>query len=620
VDQRAFFKDVNAHGRQGRPDAALKILREALSRGRLDAEGVDKAGRLCPNLFAAAGVKPAARVLVLGQCTTTWLVSAVTATAWGHGVPLHVVDGAYDNIMQELLATDASAGYDVVVLVPWNKRLLSGTATDDRAVRLEDETTFWRNAWTLITDRRSSRILQVGFDYIAPGPFGHLLSARGHGDVALVRAANESLRGTLPPGALFLDLEQVSGEVGRLRFYDPRRYHWTKQPFSDDGVVRLAAHLVAGVRALVSGPRKVLVLDLDNTVWGGVVGETGPLGITLGEGPDGEAFTAFQKHVKGLAARGIVLAVASKNNDADAREPFEKNPNMVLTLDDIAHFEANWDPKAGSLRRIAETLQLGLDSLVFFDDNAAEREHIRQALPQVAVVDVPEEPAEYVRALDAALWFEAVDITSEDRQRASLYQTERKRRDAEQAFDSLDGYLQSLEMRADIRRIDQVDLDRVVQLIGKTNQFNLTTRRHSAAKVTQMLADSRAIGLSLRLTDRFGDHGLVSVMLAVPGEEVDALEIDTWLMSCRVISRTVEQSFFNAMVDEARARGINRLVGTYAPTPKNALVSNLYDRLGFSRRESTVDGRVMYEFVLDARTPAVTFVQSNALVAEGSAQ
>ena len=618
MDQRAFFKDVSSHSRQGRPEEALRLLRGALARAELDAEGVDKAGRLCPTLLTAAGVEPAARVLVLGQCTTTWVVNALTAESWGQGAPLQVSEGQYDNVMQELLTADPNGGVDVVVLVPWNQRLRSTGSSGDRAARIEDEVRFWRNAWALVTERLAARIVQVGFDYMTPGPFGYSLAARGHGDVALVRAANDALRAALPPGALFVDLEQVSGELGRQRFYDARRYHWTKQPFSDEGVVRLGQHVCAAIRAGLTGSKKVLVLDLDNTLWGGVVGETGALGVTLGEGADGESFTAFQQHVKGLAARGIVLAVASKNNDADAREPFEKNPHMVLSLDDIAHFEAHWEPKAVSLRRIAETLQLGLDSLVFFDDNPAEREHIRQALPQVAVVEVPAEPADYVRALDASLWFEAGDITSEDRQRSAQYQSERKRRDAEQSFDSLDGYLQSLDMRADIRAIDEVDLDRVVQLIGKTNQFNLTTRRHSTSKVTQMLADSRAIGLTLRLTDRFGDHGLVSVMLATPGDEIDALEIDTWLMSCRVISRTVEQGFFNALVDEARARGVRRLTGTYAPTAKNGLVKDLYDRLGFTRAAVDADGCVSYEFAIDGSTPAVSFIRTKALVVEAA--
>ena len=272
----------------------------------------------------------------------------------------------------------------------------------------------------------------------------------------------------------------VSGEFGRASFYDQRRYYWTKQPFSEAGTLHLTGHLWAGVRALTTGPKKVLVLDLDNTLWGGVVGETGPLGIGLGDSPEGEAYLAFQKHVKDLTRRGIVLAVASKNNPADAREPFETNLDMALKLDDIAAFEACWEPKGATIQRIARTLNLGLDSFVFFDDNPAEREQVRQALPEVEVVDVPEDPAEYVRVLQAGLWFETVGLIDADWRPASeQYAVERKRRELQETSGSLDDYLRSLEMVAEVKAIDEADLQRVVQLPGKTNQFNLTTRRHT---------------------------------------------------------------------------------------------------------------------------------------------
>jgi len=440
---------------------------------------------------------------------------------------------------------------------------------------------------------------------------GYSLNAKGQGDVALVRMVNQELQNALPAGALFVDLDQIAGQYGRGRFYDPRRYYWTKQPFSEEGTVRLAEHLSAGVRALMTGPKKVLVLDLDNTLWGGVVGETGPLGITIGDGPDGEAFSCFQKHIKRLSERGVVLAVCSKNNEADAREPFEKNSNMVLSLDDFAQFEATWDPKAISVRRIGKTLQLGLDSFVFVDDNPAEREHIRQALPEVSVVELPEDPAEFIQALDDGLWFETIELTDEDRVRAAQYLTERRRRDTEVMFESLDAYLTSLGMVADVRPIDGADLDRVVQLMGKTNQFNLTTRRHGLAQLRQMLDAPGTIGYTLRVADRFGDHGLVSVLIAITDSAatVPTLHIDTWLMSCRVISRTVEEFFFNTLVASARRAGVERLVGVYVPTTKNDLVKAHYDRLGFARRSPSDNHHIEYELTLTGATSAKTFVQ-----------
>jgi FkbH-like protein len=523
-----------------------------------------------------------------------------------------VTEGGYDNVMQELLRGGASSERPhVVVLLPWNQRLLGDSQGRTAQERVEDECAFWRQAWRLVAERLGASILQVGYDWATLGAVGHSLPTAADSGVALVRRVNDALRESLPPGAYFADLEQLSGVMGREHFYDLRRYYWTKQPFSEAGAVRLAEHLWAGIRALRTGPKKVLVLDLDNTLWGGVVGETGALGVGLGEGPDGEAFRAFQRHVKTLNERGIVLAVCSKNNPADARGPFEENPAMVLSLDNFAHLEVSWDPKALGLKRIAKTLQLGLDSFVFFDDNPAEREHIRQALPEVEVIEVPPDPAGYIQALEKGLWFETTGLTQEDLQRADQYRAENKRRELESSFESMDGYLESLEMVGDVRDIDAADFDRVVQLIGKTNQFNLTTRRHSAERLRQLLDQPGTIGRTGRLVDRFGDHGLVSVMVAaqdgdaMPGD----LRIDLWLMSCRVIGRTAEEYFFNGLLEEARRQGARRLIGEYIPTAKNGLVKELYDCLGFTRTHTATDGTLTYELGLAGAAPLRTFVR-----------
>ena len=253
-----------------------------------------------------------------------------------------------------------------------------------------------------------------------------------------------------------------------------------------------------------------------------------------------------------------MLAVASKNNQADGREPFEKNPEMILGLDDIAAAEINWEPKGTTIRRIAETLNLGLDSFVFFDDNPAEREQVRQAIPEVAVVDVPAEPAEYVRALEAGLWFETTSLTEDDRARAEQYAVERKRRELQRSAGSMEDYLRSLEMRADVREIDEADLMRVVQLLGKTNQFNLTTRRHTREDVLRLLALPDAIGLTVRVADRFGDHGLIGVLIAAAADDDPrTLRVDTWLMSCRVIGRTVEEFFVAELLEARRTAGLS---------------------------------------------------------------
>lgn len=600
-----LFKRCTGLRKQGQAQEALGLLRDALSRGELTGEQVGKAGRFIQRELNDDA--EAHRVLILGQCTTTWLAHALTAQAWGRGMAVSVIDGEYDNVIQELLAA-ASGGerVDTVVFVPWVQRLVGG---EDRsaAQRVDDEVGFWQQAWGVAREQLKARVVQVGYDTDACGPMGVHLGGDADGLVGMIRETNQALRQALPSGGYFVDLDRVAGQMGRDGFYDPRRYHWTKQPFSEDGAGALGMHLASGVRAVTTGPKKVLVLDLDNTLWGGVVGETGPLGVTLGESPDGEAFRAFQTYAKGLAKRGVVLAVCSKNNLDDAREPFGTNPDMVLTLDDFAAFEASWDPKPMAIERIAETLRLGLDSFVFFDDNPAEREHVRQALPSVEVVDVPTDPSGYVRALESGLWFEAVQVTGADRQRVEQYATERKRRDAAQSFGSIEDYLGSLEMVGDIRGIDDADMQRVVQLLGKTNQFNLTTRRHTEADVRSMLGEPGAIGLTLRLSDKFGDHGLVSVMLGVP-EDQGTLRIDTWLMSCRVISRTAEQFMLDTMLTRAAELGHRRVMGEYVPTKKNKLVADLYDRMGFERESEGDGGRVVYRVELEGFTRPTTFI------------
>ena len=608
MDQAELFRAVTALRKQGRTAEALERLRGPLRLGGLGPEEVDRAGRFLRKAFGpGGGAEPAQalRVTLLGQCTTSWLAPALTAEAWGRGVAVVASEGGYDNILQDLVALqDAPARPDVVALVPWNQRL-SGRDRPAAEV-IEDEVNFWWQAWGLVRGGLGARLLQVGYDWVTPGALGYQAAGRAGGLVRLVRTLNEAIREALPQGSYFLDLDAASGGLGRDAFYDMRRYYWTKQPFSEPGTVELARHLWAGVRALTIGPKKVLVLDLDNTLWGGVVGETGALGIGLGEGPEGEAFRAFQGHVKELAGRGVVLAVASKNNPADAREPFETNGEMLLKLDHIAAFEACWEPKGTTIARIAEALSLGLDSFVFFDDNPAEGEQVRQALPEVEVVDVPAEPADYVRALQAGLWFETTGLTEADRERAGQYTVERQRRELQTSFTSLDDYLRSLEMTAEVRPIDEAEMPRVVQLLAKTNQFNLTTRRHTRDDVARMVGDPRSVHLTLRVKDKFGDYGLVAVLLGVP--EGEALRVDTWLMSCRVIGRTVEQFSLRALLERAAALGYRRVVGEFVPTKKNGLVADLYDRLGFAREGATEGGAVRYALDLGRAEPPATFV------------
>jgi FkbH-like protein len=608
---RGLFRRCKELRRAGHNDQALRLLREALRRRSLDPEQIVHAGRLiATSLAGAPAAAGAVTVLLLGQCTTSWLVPTLTAVAFGHGGAVKVRDGEYDNVIQHLLRL--SERPEVTILLPWHQRLLS-TPGRPAAERVADELEFLEHAWTLVR-QTGSRLLQVGYDWVGPGSLGHHLGGRSHGDVCVVRQLNEALRNALPDGSYFVDLEQLSAIVGHDAFYDSRSYYWTKQPFSPPGLVHLGEHLWAGIRAVTTGPKKVLVLDLDNTLWGGVVGEVGPLGIALGDTPEGEAYRAFQRHVKMLSERGVVLAACSKNNPADAREPFETHRDMILSLADFAAFEASWEPKPVVIERIARTLQLGLDSFVFFDDSPSEREHVRQSLPDVEVVEVPTDPADYISALQQGLWFEALAVTEVDRQRVQQYREESQRREFREAAGTLSGYLTSLQMCAQIRPIDEDDIERVVQLLAKTNQFNLTTRRHVAADVRRFTEALGTVGLTVRLTDRFGDYGLISVVIGVPlpNSSVPTLRLDTWLMSCRAIGRTVEEYLLNHVMQAARLLNYEMVVGEFIPTAKNGLVADFYTRVGFRPLTSADDRVKRYNVDLSSFTPLQSFVTPEA--------
>jgi FkbH-like protein len=304
--------------------------------------------------------------------------------------------------------------------------------------------------------------------------------------------------------------------------------------------------------------------------------------------------------------------VCSKNEEANAREPFQKHPEMVLRLDDISSFLASWDDKATNLQRIAQQLNIGLDTFVFVDDNPAERALVQRTLPEVAVPDMPTDPADYIRAVEKHRYFETVALSSEDFQRTEYYRANVQRRQVESSGADLDKFLSSLEMRACIGPIGEIDFDRSVQLIGKSNQFNLTTQRYSAADVQRMLENPDWVTRVVKLSDRFGDNGLISVLLA--RQQGDELNIDTWLMSCRVLQRGVEQLLLNHLVEMAHQRGLHHLTGEYIPSAKNKLVEHHYPSLGFAQVQAGEDGRTRWQLkVSDSWTPLPHYIHGEAL-------
>jgi FkbH-like protein len=346
-------------------------------------------------------------------------------------------------------------------------------------------------------------------------------------------------------------------------------------------------------------------MDLDNTLWGGVLGDDGIEGIKVAQGDAvGEAHLAVQRLALDLRARGIVLAVCSKNTDEIARAPFEKHPDMLLKLEHIAVFQANWNDKATNIQAIAEELSLGLDSIVFLDDNPVERGLVRQLLPQVAVPELPEDPANYARTLAAGGYFEAVIFAEEDLKRAGFYQDNAKRVSLQKQVGGVDSYLASLDMTITFQPFDATGRARIVQLINKSNQYNLTTRRYTEPEVTEAENDPAVFTLQVRLADIFGDNGMISVIICRSAGS-DVWDIDTWLMSCRVLGRKVENMVLREILEKARAAGVRKLTGTYRPTTRNKLVVDHYAKLGFTKTSEADDGLTRWELHVQDAAPEI---------------
>ena len=426
-----------------------------------------------------------------------------------------------------------------------------------------------------------AQVVQNNLDMVPESAFGNFETMLPAGRVNLIRAFN--LR--LPPaaaetGVLVFDLERLAAGFGLKNWHSHPYWFHSKHPFSPDLAGAAAFSMAKFLGALKGSAKKVIVLDLDNTLWGGVIGDDGLSGIKLGQGADGEAYAAFQSYLKDLSQRGLVLAVASKNEEAAAKSPFLEHPEMRLHLEDIAVFKANWRNKADNIREIANLLNLGLDAFVFLDDNPAERALVRMELPQVAVPELPADPAEYIVALNDMAYFETVSFSLEDQNRGRMYRENAGRAEALSNVTDLAAYLKSLDMRAASGPADAYHLPRMAQLVNKSNQFHPTTTRYTEAELRALAADKACLLRWFSLQDRFGDYGIIAVLI-LKREAEDCL-IDTWAMSCRVLERGMEEFILRELASLSWAEGAKSLVGRYIPSKKNALVAELYKKLGFS--------------------------------------
>ncbi len=547
------------------------------------------------------------RLGLAGNGTSEMIGAAVSASAARYGLALECTLAGYDQALQDSLGADSplnrSAPDAVLVALDWRALALRPSPGDGGAAQAAIDAALDTLDTIREAVRRNTEAVCLVQNLAAPPEptFGGLDRRLAGAQRFLIDAVNagllERLRGS---SDLLLDAAGLAETVGLAHWHAPNEWNLAKLPFAQAFVPLYADHVCRLLAALRGLSRRCLVLDLDNTLWGGVIGDDGLKGIHIGQGdPVGEAYWNFQNYVAGLRRRGIVLAVSSKNEDAAARLPFREHPDMLLREEDFAVFQANWNDKASNLQAIADTLSLGLDALVFVDDNPFERNLVRQALPAVAVPEMPEDPAYYTRTLSAAGYFEAVAFSEDDVKRASFYAGNARRATLERQAGDVGAYLASLEMQIEFQPFHETNRARITQLINKSNQFNLTTRRYSEADVARFEADPYAFTLQVRLRDRLGDNGMISVIIC-RWTSPEVWEIDTWLMSCRVMGRRVEEAVLRELLDHARCRGARKLRGVYRPTERNQMVEQHYARLGFAGLDTRDAGTTLWELEVAA--------------------
>jgi len=527
------------------------------------------------------------RVAVIGGCTLFPFSDILEHHLEAFGMACQLWVGSYDNYAAEILGESTGLRDfkpEVTVFLPASRRCVStGSLADPVEIHRSSAETHVKELLGLcraLNEATGSEVVLTNYllpGRMDPGPF----RARSLGSPwAFRKWVNLELGLRAPAYVQICDVEHLGCRVGNLNAFDDRAWFETKQPFAPDMTGLVAREAALQIRSLKRGPKKVLVMDLDNTLWGGVLADDGLEGIELGDtSPRGEAYKAFQKHVKALMERGVLLAVCSKNESTLAVEPFERHPDMVLKRADIIAFKANWKPKPENLVEIAKELNLGLDSLVFVDDNPAEIDIVRKFLPEVEAVLLGDDPSAFVGILEDSRFFEPHNLTREDATRVDQYRQEQARQQFCAGEKDIRSYLCSLEMHASIEPFQAVDVPRLAQLINKTNQFNLTNRRRAEGEVAALVGDPRHPAFSVRLWDRFGDYGLIQILI---GEVKDnALHIDTWLMSCRVLKRGVEALAINECVRLARQLNLGQVIGRYIPTSKNMMVSSIFLDMGF---------------------------------------
>ena len=538
---------------------------------------------------------PTLKVSLLGDTATQFLATAIMGEGIERGYNIDLFEAEYNQVERQILdPTSDLYAHDAkytIVFQSTHKLLAQYSLMP-------------ASAWSTLADERinfirticesvGDKIIYYNYPEIEDTVFGSYANKVSSSFSYQLRKLNYELMNLAQeyPNLFICDIAGIQNKFGRDFMFDSTVYVSTEMILSIDALPYVASRTLDIIASIEGKFKKCLILDLDNTVWGGVVGDDGWENIQVGHGLGiGKAFSEFQQWVKKLKNRGIIICVCSKNDEDKAKEPFEKNPEMVLKLDDISVFVANWENKADNLRTIQSILNIGFDSMVFLDDNPFERNLVRENVPGVTVPELPEDPGEYLEFLYSQNLFETASYSSADKDRTKQYQVEAQRVSSAKKFTNEADFLKSLEMVSEVSGFTPFNTPRVAQLSQRSNQFNLRTVRYTEDQITAIENDPKQKGFAFTLEDKFGDNGLIAVVI-LQEKDFETLFIDTWFMSCRVLKRGMENFTLNTIVEYAKANGYKKIIGEYLPTQKNGMVAEHYPSLGFSKLVGTETAR-----------------------------
>ena len=531
------------------------------------------------------------KLAILGDSSTQFLNIAIKGLAYDYNLNLEIWESDYDQIPLQVFDSSSdlySFNPDLILIFKSSHKLLQKYNLNN----LESQSSFAinqieeiENIYNTLSNNINSKIIFYNYTEINDNVFGNFSNKVESSFLFQQRKLNYLLMelALTAPNLYLCDLSSIQNQIGKGSFFHTSSYINNSMVLSVDVLPLVAKFTLDIIKTLEGNFNKCIILDLDNTTWGGIIGDDGVEKIQIGDFGIGKAFSEFQLWVKKLKNRGIIIAVCSKNTESVAIEPFEKHPDMVLKMEDISVFVANWNNKADNIRQIQNVLNIGFDSMVFIDDNPFERNIVRENLPDVCVPELPEDPADYLEYLYNLNLFETISYSNEDADRTKKYQNESKRVSAQKKYTNENDFLKSLEMVSNIEAFNKFNIPRVAQLSQRSNQFNLRTIRYSENDINKIVNSESFFSFAFSLKDKFGDHGLICVII-LNKQSNSALFIDTWFMSCRVLKRGMENFVLNKLVNFAKDNDYKFIIGEYIKTAKNDLVKNHYSELGFKKK------------------------------------